>query len=58
MNLREQKGPIKEQKGPRKPLIYYYLVAMLVLMLLNWLVMPWFREHPYSRWITAPFCSN
>ena len=40
MNLREQKGPIKEQKGPRKPLIYYYLVAMLVLMLLNWLVMP------------------
>ncbi|MEA4893410.1 MAG: ATP-dependent zinc metalloprotease FtsH [Peptococcaceae bacterium] len=40
MNLKERKGPIKEQKGPRKPLIYYYLIAMLILMLLNWLVIP------------------
>lgn len=31
---------MKEQKNPRKPLIFYYLVAMLVLMLLNALLFP------------------
>ncbi|RGY95691.1 ATP-dependent zinc metalloprotease FtsH [Clostridium sp. AM58-1XD] len=31
---------MKEVKAPRKPLIYYYMVAMIVLMLFNWLVSP------------------
>ncbi len=31
---------MQEQKSPRKPLIFYYLIVMLVLMLLNVLVVP------------------
>ena len=30
-----------EIKNPRKPLIYYYVIAMLVLMLFNLLAKPW-----------------
>ena len=30
----------QESKTPKKPLIYYYLIAMLVLLLLNALVFP------------------
>lgn len=32
---------MNEVKSPRKPLIYYYGVVMLVLMLFNFLAMPW-----------------
>ncbi|MEG2252974.1 MAG: ATP-dependent metallopeptidase FtsH/Yme1/Tma family protein, partial [Clostridia bacterium] len=31
---------MKEAKSPKKPLIFYYLMAMIVLMLLNALVFP------------------
>ena len=30
----------QESKTPKKPLIFYYLIAMLVLLLLNALVFP------------------
>ena len=30
-----------EIKNPRKPLLYYYAIAMLVLMLFNLLAKPW-----------------
>ena len=36
---------MNEIKTPKKPLIYYYLVAMLVLLLFNFLAMPWLAEH-------------
>ena len=36
---------MNEIKTPKKPLIYYYLVAMLVLLLFNFLAMPWMSEH-------------
>jgi len=36
---------MNEIKTPKKPLIYYYLVAMLVLLLFNFLAMPWLSEH-------------
>ncbi len=32
--------PGKKPKTPRKPLIFYYVVTLLVLMLLNWLLVP------------------
>ena len=35
---------MKEVKTPKKPLIYYYAVALVVLSLLNFLVMPWLAE--------------
>ena len=31
---------MNEVKTPKKPLIFYYVIVMLVLMLLNFLVMP------------------
>ena len=36
---------MNEIKTPKKPLIYYYLVAMLVVLLFNFLAMPWLAEH-------------
>ena len=36
---------MNEIKTPKKPLIYYYLVAMLVVLLFNFLAMPWLSEH-------------
>ena len=35
---------MKEVKQPKKPLIFYYLVVILALMLFNALVMPWFTQ--------------
>lgn len=35
---------MNEVKNPRKPLIYYYGVVMLVLMLFNFLAMPWLAQ--------------
>ena len=32
---------MNEVKKPRKPLIYYYCIVMLVLLLFNFLAMPW-----------------
>ena len=36
---------MNEIKTPKKPLLYYYLVALLVLLLFNLLAMPWLEEH-------------
>ena len=35
---------MKEVKTPKRPLIYYYTVALIVLSVLNFLVMPWLAE--------------
>ena len=35
---------MNEVKSPKKPLIFYYTVAMLVLLLFNMLAMPWLQE--------------
>ena len=35
---------MKEVKSPKKPLIYYYVIAILCLMLFNSLLMPWFAQ--------------
>ena len=36
---------MKEVKTPKKPLLFYYAVALLVLFLFNLLAMPWLAEH-------------
>ena len=36
---------MNEVKSPKKPLIYYYLVAILLVVLFNMLAMPWLAEH-------------
>ena len=36
---------MNEVKSPKKPLLFYYLVAMLVLLLFNFIAMPWMSEH-------------
>ena len=35
---------MNEVKQPRKPLVYYYVVVMVVLSLFNCMVMPWLME--------------
>ena len=32
---------MKEVRPPKRPLIFYYCVAMLILLLFNFLAMPW-----------------
>ena len=36
---------MNEVKSPKKPLIYYYLAAVLLVVLFNMLAMPWLAEH-------------
>ena len=48
---------MREVKTPKKPLLYYYIIAMLVLLLFNLLAMPWLTEHQirevdYNTFIT------
>ena len=36
---------MNEVHSPKKPLIFYYMVAMLLVMLFNFIAMPWIAEH-------------
>ena len=36
---------MNEVKSPKKPLLYYYFVAMLLVMLFNFIAVPWISEH-------------
>ena len=36
---------MKEVKTPKRPLIFYYAVAMLAVFLFNFLAMPWLAQH-------------
>ena len=35
---------MNEVKSPKKPLIYYYCIVLIVLMLFNLLAMPWLSQ--------------
>ena len=35
---------MKEVKPPKRPLIFYYCVVMLILLLFNFLAMPWMAK--------------
>ncbi len=48
---------MNEVKRPRKPLLYYYCIVMMILMLFNLIVMPWasrrqIREVDYGTFMT------
>lgn len=36
---------MEELKSPKKPLIFYYIIALLVVVLFNFITMPWISEH-------------
>ena len=36
---------MNEVRSPKKPLLYYYMIALLLVMLFNFLAMPWLAEH-------------
>ena len=36
---------MNEVKSPKKPLIFYYMVAMLLVMLFNFIAMPWLSQY-------------
>ena len=36
---------MNEVKSPKKPLLFYYFVVMLLVMLFNFIAMPWISEH-------------
>lgn len=36
---------MNEVKSPKKPLLYYYLVAMMIVVLFNFIAIPWISEH-------------
>lgn len=35
---------MKEVRPPKRPLIFYYCVAVLILLLFNFLAMPWMAK--------------
>ena len=48
---------MQEVKSPKKPLIYYYGIVLLILMLINFLLMPWISQQriqqvDYGQFIT------
>ena len=36
---------MNEVRSPKKPLIFYYIVAMLLVMLFNFIAMPWLSQY-------------
>ena len=36
---------MNEVKSPKKPLSYYYMIVVLLVLLFNMLAMPWLAEH-------------
>ncbi len=40
---------MNEVKTPKKPLFYYYAVAMVMVVLFNLLAMPWLMEHQIKQ---------
>lgn len=49
---------MNEVKSPKKPLLYYYFVAMLLVMLFNFIAMPWMAEHQIQRSGLQHFCHH
>ena len=36
---------MNEVRSPKKPLIFYYILAMLLVMLFNFIAMPWLSQY-------------
>ena len=48
---------MNEVKTPKKPLIFYYVIVLLVLMLLNFLAVPWFMQRQIQETDYGTFIS-
>ena len=50
------KGSIRmnEVKSPKKPMLYYYAMALLVLLLINFLAVPWLSQPVSYTHLTLP----
>ena len=35
---------MKEVRNPRRPLVFYYMIALIVLLVLNYIVLPFFAQ--------------
>ena len=49
---------MNEVKSPKKPMLYYYAMALLVLLLINFLAVPWLsqrqvKEVDYGTFMTC-----
>lgn len=44
---------MKEVKQPKKPLMFYYMIALAIILVLNMVVMPWFYERVLRKLITV-----
>ena len=47
--LLERTNMMNEVKKPKKSIISYYLIVLLVMMLFNWLVMPWILQRQIQQ---------
>lgn len=36
---------MNEVKSPKKPLMYYYTIVLVLLLVFNFVAMPWISEH-------------
>lgn len=45
---------MKEVKSPKKPLIYYYGIVLLIIFLFNILIMPMLAQGQVGRWTMVP----
>ena len=45
---------MNEVKSPKKPLMYYYTIVLILLLVFNFVAMPWISEHQIKKWITTP----
>ena len=36
---------MNEVKSPKKPLMYYYTIVLILLLVFNFVAMPWISEH-------------
>lgn len=45
---------MKKMEKPRKPLIFYYAIVLVVMILLNTLLFPRLMGRRSPRWTTAP----
>ena len=36
---------MNEVKSPKKPLVYYYTIVLILLLVFNFVAMPWISEH-------------
>ena len=46
---------MNEVKSPKKPLIYYYCIVLIVLMLFNLLAMPWLSQRRIVEVDSSPW---